>query len=443
MIEPFALADEMTCYYDRPAEPANVHLEVRVPGGLDPETVRSCIRQVLGAHPRIMARRIPARWRRGYRWEFPAPSGADPLHRASYSYQEDLDATRDTFLSTSPPLSEAPPVRFLLASGPAGDCLIMNAHHAAFDGLACLRLLREIAAAYPASAAGVAAGPDKMQGPAHGLGDLARPPAGAREPAAVRAMRSGPIARAGTTRIAAGPGGSRGRHGYGALLTTWEGIGLTEAVRSAGISVNDVLITALMLAVADWNQARTPGRTGTGPIKVTMPVGDKGQAGPGGQWANLSRLTTVVARVPVGAPPGDLLASVARQTAAAKAEAGPQLDLAARVLAAIPLPVLVKHTLLRSALRVAGPLVCDTSLVSNLGPVEDLAFGATPVSQLWFSTSAHMPRGLSVGAVTAGGALRLAFRYRRALMSGEDAAEFAAMYTKALEVFTGREAVRR
>jgi NRPS condensation-like uncharacterized protein len=437
MIERFALADEMTCYYDRPAEPANVHLEVRVPGRLDLQAVRSCVAEVLGAHPRIMARRLPARWRRGHRWEYPVAAGSEPVQGAGYSREDDLDRRRDAFLSASPPLSEAPPLRFLLASGPGGDCLILNAHHAAFDGLSCLRLMREVAGAYPADAPGAEPATDVVAGRSREA--KRRHEA---SPAPVRtSARIGTTAPIGTTvRIAAGPGGAAGRPGYGAHLVTWEGIALTEVVRSAGVSVNDVLIAALMVAVGDWNEARGANR---GLIKITMPVGDKAQAGPDGRWANQSRLTTVAARVPAGALPGDLVADVARQTTAAKAVEGPQLDLASRVLAAVPMPVTVKHALLRSALRVAGPILCDTSLVSNLGPVEDLAFGATLASQVWFSTSAHMPRGLSLGAVTAGGALRLAFRYRRALMSGADAAEFAGIYTKALDQFAGREAVPR
>jgi hypothetical protein len=59
-------------------------------------------------------------------------------------------------------------------------------------------------------------------------------------------------------------------------------------------------------------------------------------------------------------------------------------------------------------------------------------------SSVWFSTSAHMPRGLSLGAVTVGGRLRLAFRYRRALFSPADAAEFAARFAKALDQFAAR-----
>ena len=110
---------------------------------------------------------------------------------------------------------------------------------------------------------------------------------------------------------------------------------------------------------------------------------------------------------------------------------------------AAPLPVAVKRLLVRAALRVAGPLFCDTSLVSNIGVVDELAFGNGRAAEVWFSTSAHMPRGLSLGAVTAGGRLRLAFRYRHALFSSADAAEFATRYVKVLDEFTGQEAARR
>ena len=53
-------------------------------------------------------------------------------------------------------------MRFLLATGPGGAAFIMNAHHARFDGLACLRLFRAVAEQYSEagrrSAAGTGAG---------------------------------------------------------------------------------------------------------------------------------------------------------------------------------------------------------------------------------------------------------------------------------------------
>jgi NRPS condensation-like uncharacterized protein len=444
MIERFALADELTCYYDRPSEPANVHLEVRVPGLLDPAAIRAAVGAVLASQPRIMARRRPATWQRGYHWEFPAPATTDPVLTADYADRDDLDRQRDAFLSWSPPLDVAPPLRFLVASGPGGDCLILNAHHAAFDGLSCLRLLREVAGCYrpdrknarPVAGDGpVSAGPDAVPVP--------------RAAQAVPAARTGdhPAGRSATgsrawpaARIAPGPGGAPGRPGYGAHLMTWGGLALSTPLRPAGLRVNDLLITALMLTISDWNGARGGSRD---QIKITMPVGDKAQAGSDGQWANLSRLTTVAARVQAGTLPGELAADVARQTRAAKERPGPQLDLASRVLAAVPVPVTVKNLLLRSSLRFAGPLLCDTSLVSNLGVLPALTFGTMTAAEGWFSTSAHMPRGLSLGAVTAGGALRLTFRYRRALMSGADAAEFGGRYLKALDQLAGQEAVCR
>jgi NRPS condensation-like uncharacterized protein len=446
MIERFAVADELTCYYDRPAEPANVHLEVRVPGRLDPAALRACVDAVLGAQPRIMARRQPARWQRGYRWEFPVPAGHDPLLTTRYGCEQELDRQRDAFLSTSPSLDSAPPLRFLLASGTGGDHLILNAHHAAFDGLSCLRLMREAAAAYESHAeprqairppvpdtrpshAGPAAPPLNPPGQ-----DLAAASAG-EEPARRAGAARGGFGR--SARIAPGSGARRDLTGYGAHLVTWDGLAVTESLKGAGLSVNDLLIAALMITISEWNQARGGGDR----MRITMPVGDKGQAGPDGRWANLSRLTTIAARVPAGAKPADVIADVARQTRAAKEHAGPQLDLASRLLAVAPVPVTVKNVLLRSALRVAGPVFCDTSLVSNLGVVEPPAFEAAQATEVWFSTSAHMPRGLSLGAVTGGAVLRLTFRYRRALMSGSDAAEFGATYAKALGLFARQKAV--
>ena len=55
-------------------------------------------------------------------------------------------------------------------------------------------------------------------------------------------------------------------------------------------------------------------------------------------------------------------------------------------------------------------------MLSNLGNVtEPPTFGTLTPTRMWFSTSAHMPRGLSVGAITVGGRLQLCFRYRNAL----------------------------
>lgn len=442
--EPFAVADELTCYYDHPGEPANVHVEVGLPGRLDQDALRAAAAALLGAEPGLRARRASASpWQRRFRWEFAARPDADPVQAASYAGQADLDRQRDAFLSVPPPLDTAPPFLLLLASGPGGDCLLLNAHHARFDGLACLRLLTDLGTAYGRATGAGPAGTGQADSAAPG-----KPGHGRQEADAARSVgpwpgRPRPARGPGgpATRIAPGQGlGGRPRTpGYGAFLLTWEGSGLASAARGAGASVNDALITALMLTVTDWNASRRPA-AGPGLIRITMPVGDRAQGGPDGAWANRSRLTAVAARVGAGAEPAALLAEVAAQTAAAKRREGPQVGVFSRALTAAPAPAAVKHAALRSAVRIAGPVVCDTALLSNLGPVEPPVFGDLPASQVWFSTSAHLPRGLSVGAVSSAGRLRLTFRYRRALLSAADAADFAGRYGKALDQLASSKA---
>jgi hypothetical protein len=148
----------------------------------------------------------------------------------------------------------------------------------------------------------------------------------------------------------------------------------------------------------------------------------------------------VATRVAGSAVALDLLADVAAQTSHAKEQTGPQVDFFSRALAAAPVPVLIKDRVLRTALGLGGSFLCDTCLVSNLGVVEPVRFGATDASHLWFSTFAHMPRGLSLGALTTAGTLHLAFRYRRALLSDQAAADFAGRYAQALSRLASREA---
>ncbi len=134
-------------------------------------------------------------------------------------------------------------------------------------------------------------------------------------------------------------------------------------------------------------------------------------------------------------PPGCSRTSPARP-ATPRTTPVAQVDLFSRTLAAAPVPVAAKHRLLRLALAIGGPFLCDSCLVSNLGVIEPIQFGTVSArgddppaprdaSEVWFSTSAHMPRGLSLGVVTVGGQLRLTFRYRRALFRDSAAESFA------------------
>jgi NRPS condensation-like uncharacterized protein len=449
---PFSVVDELNCYFDSPAEPNNVQLEVWLPGHLGADRLRAAVAAVLADVPAARARRAARpRWRAGYTWEIPPGADADPVSVIGWRTEAELGAARTRFLAAAPELDLSPPFRLLLAQGPERDSLILNAHHAAFDGRSCVRLLRLIAARYGGEV------PNQEPVPAR-KPVLARKPVPARELVLAREQASpaGPRPQSRASELPAGSGprprgvsrprwdtariasqhgngrAARGTPGYGLTLLGWPGVPAAPPSRSESRpTVNDLLIAALIASITRWNtvRRRRPGR-----IRISMPV-DARPAGHGDDLGNLSRLCTVTVdpcRV------ADLTAAVARQTRRAKSGHGPLVGPAQAAVARTRLPAGVKRRLLRLALRAVGRVRCDTSLLSNLGTIaEPPTFGTFTPTRMWFATSAHMPRGLSVGAVTVGGRLNLCFRYRNALLDAPAGRDFATEYAAALSALAG------
>jgi NRPS condensation-like uncharacterized protein len=421
-LRPFGLVDELNCYFDAAAEPNNVHVELWLPGHLDPARLRDAVTAALAAEPRAGARRAAGGWwRRGYAWELPAQAGADPVATAAWQIEADLNRARARFMAAAPPLDRSPPFRLLLARGPGRDSLILNAHHAAFDGRSCLRLLRLIAERYDAGPPAEA--PDS---PAPGdlLPEMRFSGTTASRPAAGRVRK--PVRR--NVRIAPRTAdGQRTRRvpGYGFVLLGWPGVPPVPAGEPR-VTVNDLLIAALIGAIAEWNESagQAPGR-----VRISMPV-DARAAGRGDEIGNLTRLCTVTAD---SCDRASLPAVVAAQTGPAKRAPGPPAGPALTAVAGTPLPTPVKRRAVRLAVRALGRLRCDTSLLSNLGNITDPpGFGSLVPERMWFSTTAHMPRGLSAGAITVSGRLQVCFRYRHALFDDDAAREFAALYAAML-----------
>jgi NRPS condensation-like uncharacterized protein len=336
--------------------------------------------------------------------------------------EAELDAARTRFLATAPPLDQSPPLRLLRACGPEGESLILNAHHAAFDGHSCLLLLAEIADLY--SGRGMTRAPEPEVSVSH---RAVRPRGAALRPAA---------------RIAP-EGGQDHAPGYGFCLLGWPDVPAVppSAVLHANeprATVNDLLVAALVETIRRWNarhRERHPERC----IRISVPA-DARPPGGGDALGNLSRLCTVTAEP--GAPGGAaLVAAVAAQTRRAKETSGPQVSPALATLAKLPLPATFKRCLVRLAVRVLGRRTADTSLLTNLGNVTSPPrFGSLAPARMWFSTSAHMPRGLSVGAITVEGRLQLCFRYRHALLDDAAAGDFAAEYATVLTSLAAGEA---
>ncbi len=414
--------DEIGCYFDRPAEPNDIHLEAHLPGRLDHARLREAITGALAAHPRARVRRAPTRpTDRRYRWQVADAPDVDPLSVTRWETSDELSRDREEFLAEAPSIDMSPPVRLRLASGPDGDVLLLSANHAALDGVSCIRLIRAIAREYTGE-------PEATETVRPAVPDSAPvdPPA-----------PSGGVLPVRPARIAART--TADRPGYGFQL-----VSLARPAREARkrldpyATVNDLLIAAFGLAVARWNTSC--GRP-AGTVQVTMPINARTQIGDG--LGNLSRLTAVTIAPEDRVDPARLVARVAAQTRAAKSTPGSPIGLMGPVMAPGWLPVAVKR-------RIAGPLCrlvipfTDTAKVSNWGHFRDpLSFGdAGAAHGIWVSGPAPMPRGLSLTIVTVGDRLHLTFRHRHALFDTAAAQAFTDTYLAAYDTIVPADDLR-
>jgi NRPS condensation-like uncharacterized protein len=437
---PFAPIEELDYYLETAVEPSLVQLETHVQGHLDPAALASALAGALAADP--AARRHLAttcRWHRRLRWGAAAPviragALAAPLTITSWDSAAELATLREWLSGWPIPLHDGA-VRLILAAGPDRDVVILQTHHAAFDGISSVNLLAAICATYRRHAH-VTAGSRLEAGssPPPGI-PPARPtqpprPARPSRPERQRVLR----VPGAVTRIV--PQDSQpGRSGYGSVRRR---VLVPRPVRRGSgpfPTVNDLLVTALVMTVDRWNAAH--GRR-SGPIRIGIPVNDRD---PRHRWAgsgNQTRLIRITARPGERADAATLLAHVAAQTRAARRHPRPGLDAASRLLATGWAPTAVKRRTARLVQRLAAPVGTDTSVISNLGLIPDPpSFSGSGREPLWFSGPARMPRGLGVGAATVGGLLHLCVHYRHALLGPAAAERFTAMYCRALDDLVG------
>ncbi|MGW5715166.1 hypothetical protein ACWEVP_03295 [Amycolatopsis sp. NPDC003865] len=402
---PFTLVDELGCWLDRPDEPNCVLLEAEVAGRLDSARLREAVAAALAAHPLARARRARHRsWHRRLEWEIlDRPDTALRLIR--WRTPEELAGLRESILSGAPPL-ESTVVEVRHAVGPSRDVVFLSAHHAALDGMSCLRLLRSVARRYAGRPDPVPADPLAVRLPQSG-GDRS-PTSQLRRPARIAADRD------------------RSRPGYGCAHVV---VPCRSSTAPGPQTVNDVLIVALAMTIAAWNQAHA---VAGGKLRITMPINAR-ELGPDDEpLGNLCRLAGIDVDVRDG--PQQTLRDVASQTVRAKNRGGPQLDPVTSALASAWGPVDVRSRVVRLSHRLGARRLSDTSLVSNLGiSREPLDFGpGARIAGLWFSTPAPMPRGLSLGAITVRRELHLCFRYRLALFDEAAANRFVRLFGTAL-----------
>ncbi|MFF8840177.1 condensation protein [Streptomyces sp. NPDC015130] len=466
-------------------EPESVHIEVHLPGRLDPDRLRAAFRQALLAHPRALMREVPGRLhRRSFAWELTGAPDGEPVGFADRG-PDALARARARALDVCPPLTLSPPMRLeaveqggteafaedgawayaedgaeafaedgagaaaeaggrteagdateheagsetrAAVPGGTGTVLLLTLHHTALDAPSGLRLLATTAERYAGGAA--------LPVP----GRVRPAPPGAAPGGTGRTARTRPVRLAPDSR----PVAERARTvGNGMLQLDLPVPG--RATPADGLppwTVNDQLLVATALTVGRWNVAH--GRP-AGPVRLTMPVDDR----PRGAEMPMGNGTRLVEVDMAAEDPGDtelllgerpdpaavdrLLRTTARRTRALTSVRGAPMGAGADLLTAPVLPVGVRGVLTRGARRAAASWT-STALVTNIGRVPyALDFGdAGRATAVWFSAPARMPRGLSVAAASTGGRLHISVRWSRALLGDAAGAELAGLFEESL-----------
>jgi NRPS condensation-like uncharacterized protein len=434
---PFGLIDEAVHLLDTEAAPWSIQLEARVEGRLDENGLRAAFTQALSRHP--MARVRKAASRRTLHqddWEIPDVPDLDPFRVVDCPDDAALAAARAELQSRPVPLAESPPLRARLARHPGGDVLMLNVNHAAMDGFGALRVLQSVARAYTEE-------PD----PAPKLDfqearDLPLRLTGAE--ASTRARRYlalleklrdlvAPPARV----VADGAGTEAGYSFHHVTLPPSQTQALVDLEHDG--TVNDLLLAALHLAIAEWNAAH--GKP-CGRIGVLVPSNLRPSQWKEDMVGNFSLPARVSTNRASRRSRQAALKALTTQTRRKK-KAGMGTALIEVLGHSRLFPLWAKQATV-ALLPVTGNRLVDTAMLSNLGNVADPpSFGpdAGATVEIWFSPPARMPLGLAIGVVTLGGQLHLSFRYRRRLFGAAAARSFAGRYLSELEGFIEKPGV--
>jgi NRPS condensation-like uncharacterized protein len=413
--------DELFLGLDRPEEPWNVHFEVHTGGRVDADRLAVAVCAAADRHP--IARASLASWHlsdRVYRWEIADRLDDVPLDIATCADEEALAAARERLLAGTPSLEAAPPFNLLLAHGPAGDSIVLNLHHAAGDGIGAARLMRSILREY--------AGVDDPTPPldlvaVRDVGALAGSRTIADRLVRVRALANHAAEQwTLAARVAVDGGDDHAGYGVELVALSRDETAAVLTRRTAGTTVNDVLLAALAVAIRRWNAGH--GKRARR-ITLSMPVNLRPPEWRSEVVGNFASYVTVSGSIADDLP--GALEYVGRQTRAIKRDglAGLVVDL----LAGYSMLTIAAKRRLPDMLALTGPVAIDTASLSNLGTLPDLG---GDVDDVWFSPPGRMPLGAAFGAVTHDDRLHLALRYRHAQFDPAAARAFAGLYRDVL-----------
>ncbi|MGW7405575.1 condensation protein [Streptomyces sp. NPDC054833] len=409
---PFPVVDEVARHCLQDAEPETVHIEVQLPGRLDPARLRKAFAEALRRHPRSLMREAPRPWYRArYEWELTAEPDVEVIRFPP----PDPDARRQArqrALDCAPPLSAAPPIRLEAVSAVDGTVLILTVNHTALDGPACLRVVATAAELYGGRDNSPTAPPVRTQDARR---ESVTVPSNWTPPARVARGSPGP------SRSSPSPSSP----GNGLIVTE---LPLPQRPGGSPYTVNDQLMVTTALLIAHWNREHGARPR---PIRITMPVDDRPRdAGmPIGNGTRLVEVPFAPEELDATDMAG-LLRRTAVRTRFLKSLPRPQLGHGAALLTAPWAPVAVRAALTRGLRRAVAPWT-STTLLSNIGRIPyPLDFGeeAGRADAVWFSAPARMPRGLTFTTASTAGRLHLSVRWSRSLLGPADGAQLRDLF---------------
>ncbi len=403
--------------------PSTVHLEVELPQRLDAERLTVAAVSVAQRHRLVRARLVTnGVWATAPSWH----EGVEPWVPSVSNVADSaaLDEAHHRLLSHRFDLGREMPVQLHLLRPAVGpNRLVLIAHHAALDGGGAWQLMSEIAAEY--------AGRSRSDG-----GDMPPPSDETRRPAAMGARRpsvgilGGALSMRRATRLVEPRATSAS--GYGVTEHVWRGPLFDRLItaRPLGVTVNDMLVSAVHLACEDWNRSwQTPCDI----LSVAVPVDvSPSRIGPDGESrpvANRSMQTVMRSSARQRASATDLLAEISDRLSIVRDVDGPaagSLGLVGR------LPGVLRRSLLRVGNVVVRDSYVPTCRLSNLGRKPSLDFSG-PGEVAWFSPPLRPPQLFSIGVVGGADHLTVAIRWCRSTCDEPSASRFAQMVRESTE----------
>jgi NRPS condensation-like uncharacterized protein len=392
--EACSAVDEINLLSERPEEPNLHYVEVALAGRLEMPRLREAVVAVLEAQPAARARiATSSPMRLWTQWAIPGIAETDPVQDRMVASRGELSEAREEIFATPLPVRTGPLFRLHVLRQPRVTNLILAAHAARFDSYSALGLIRAIASAYTG---GKTLAPPHDQAPL--LRGNSRPPRIQGPPLRIEPGRTAEDAK-------------RPTNGYHFRHVAMDMRDLSNAISYyADATVEDALLAEVARAVYEWNASKGKG---WGQIRVTMPIDRRSVKDESLKMGNHSAYGTVALDLADIAQ--NPLSAVSAQTKWLRRNAV-ELDAMAKTFAEPWAPFGVRKALKLPVDRRTASRVPSTML-ANLGEIDQLWFGAVRTGAIWYAPPAPLPMGLAVGAVGYNRRMHLTLRYRRAMFT--------------------------